>query len=295
MPVHFLDCSQRTTTWAIAVSGVLEVSLEDRLEHDLGSGLDDAIANGRDAERALAITRRFRNHHAPHRIGPVSLRDQFLAQACEPRFQALRLDLVERHPVDARSTRIGAGEPVGVEENVRAMDLVVEQVEAERRLRLRLHVELSLQAPDLFRRCKAHRQSPAPCLLRKRTRSQGPLLHRRYPASTLERPCPTPAVAVTRGDVEAATLTLGGSPSLLEPPCVRAVPTTPADRNGCICRLLPRPTRPSPNSGWVGIRIVLFEACSGFTRVTARMLAQPHKAAFVTGLRRSRLPGHAAR
>jgi hypothetical protein len=39
------------------------------------------------------------------------------------------------------------------------------------------------------------------------------LLHRRYPASTLERPCPTPAVAVTRGDVEAATLTLGGSPS----------------------------------------------------------------------------------
>src|SRR4029079_18499376 len=156
-------------------------------------------------------------------------------------------------------------------------------------------VELSLQAPDLFRRCKAHRQSPAPCLLRKRARSQGPLLHRRYPASTLERPCPTPAVAVTRGDVEAATLTLGGSPSLLEPPCVRAVPTTPADRNGCMCRLLPRPTRPSPNSGWVGIRIVLFEACSGFTRVTARMLAQPPKAAFVTGFRRSRLPGHAAR
>jgi hypothetical protein len=48
-------------------------------------------------------------------------------------------------------------------------------------------------------------------------------------------------------------------------------------------------------SGWVGIRIVLFEACSGFTRVTARMLAQPPKAAFVTGLRRNQLPGHAAR
>ena len=78
--------------------------------------------------------------------------------------------------------------------------------------------------------------------------------------------------------------------SLSEPPCVRAVPTTPADRNGCMCRLLPRPTRPSPNSGRVGIRIVLFEACSGFTRVTARTLAQPPKAAFVTGLRRSRLP-----
>ena len=49
------------------------------------------------------------------------------------------------------------------------------------------------------------------------------------------------------------------------------------------------------NSGWVTIRIVLFEACSGFTRVTARTLAQPPKAAFVTGLRRDQLPGHAAR
>ena len=39
--------------------------------------------------------------------------------------------------------------------------------------------------------------------------------------------------------------------------------------------MLPHSTRPSPNSGWVGIRIVLFEACSGFTRVTARTLAQP--------------------
>ena len=33
--------------------------------------------------------------------------------------------------------------------------------------------------------------------------------------------------------------------------------------------------RPSPNSGRVGIRIVLFEACAGFTRVTPPTLAQP--------------------
>src|SRR5271157_2143188 len=62
-----------------------------------------------------------------------------------------------------------------------------------------------------------------------------------------------------------------------------------------MCRLLPHSTRPSPNSGRVGIRIVLFEACSGFTRVTARTLAQPPKAAFVTGLRRDQLPSRAAR
>ncbi len=40
------------------------------------------------------------------------------------------------------------------------MDLVVEQVEAEVRFRLRLEIELPLEAPDLFRCFQAHRQSP---------------------------------------------------------------------------------------------------------------------------------------
>src|SRR5207253_7274439 len=34
---------------------------------------------------------------------------------------------------------------------------------------------------------------------------------------------------------------------------------------------------PSPNGRRVGIRIVTFEACSGFTHVTARRIAQPPK------------------
>jgi hypothetical protein len=35
--------------------------------------------------------------------------------------------------------------------------------------------------------------------------------------------------------------------------------------------------QPSPNGRRVGIRIVTFEACSGFTRVTVRRIAQPPK------------------
>src|SRR5262245_25915297 len=54
-------------------------------------------------------------------------------------------------------------------------------------------------------------------------------------------------------------------------------------------------TRPSPNGRRVGIRIVTFEACSGFTRVTARRIAQPPKATFVTRLQPARLPARAAR
>src|SRR5216683_6266453 len=53
--------------------------------------------------------------------------------------------------------------------------------------------------------------------------------------------------------------------------------------------------QPSPNGRRVGIRIVTFEACSGFTHVTARRIAQPPKATFVTRLQPFRLPGRAAR
>ena len=69
-------------------------------------------------------------------------------------------------------------------------------------------------------------------------------------------------------------------------PCVPC-PTTPADRNGCERRLLPHSTRPSPYLRRVGVRDFTFEAHSGFTRVTARKVAQPPGAAFVTGLQTS--------
>jgi FkbM family methyltransferase len=83
-------------------------------------------------------------------------------------------------------------------------------------------------------------------------------------------------------------------PRLRAPLSRRAVPSTPVDRFGCICRLLPQTVLPSPNSGRVGVRNFSFEACSGFTHVTARRFAPPPKARFVAGLRRARLPNHAA-
>ena len=52
---------------------------------------------------------------------------------------------------------------------------------------------------------------------------------------------------------------------------------------------------PSPNGRRVGICIVTFEACSGFTRVTARRIAQPPKVTFVTRLQPCQLPSRAAR
>src|ERR1700732_144045 len=53
--------------------------------------------------------------------------------------------------------------------------------------------------------------------------------------------------------------------------------------------------QPSPNGRRVGIRIVTFEACSGFTHVNAHRIAQPPKATFVTRLQPFRSPGRTAR
>ena len=54
------------------------------------------------------------------------------------------------------------------------------------------------------------------------------------------------------------------------------------------------PSTPSPFRR-VGVHDFTFEACSDFTRVTARRIAQPPKAAFVTRLQPARLPDQAAR
>ncbi len=164
------------------------------------------------------------------------------------------------------------------------------------RLRLRLAIEFSLKVPDSIRRCQAHRQSPSPCLGRKHTRSQGPSLRRNYPASTVVRPCPTP----TRnrrpyGAVEAATL-VSNRVSPDYPPYPSHLPCQLPRRIEQAHMSMPSlSTRPSPLRCRVGIHIAPFEACSGFTHITAHRIAQPPKATFVTRLRPRQLPGDAAR
>ena len=86
---------------------------------------------------------------------------------------------------------------------------------------------------------QAHRQSPGPRHLQKRTRSQGPLLRRHYTASTLIRPCPTPALAAACRNVEAATLAHDGSPPITRTTIPTCRAHYPGGSSGCACRLLP--------------------------------------------------------
>src|SRR6185503_16961335 len=76
--MDFLDCVHRPTRGAIAVGIVLEVSLKDWFQHQLGGGLNHPVADRRNAERTLPSAVRLRDHHPPHRTGPVRPRDQFL-------------------------------------------------------------------------------------------------------------------------------------------------------------------------------------------------------------------------
>jgi autotransporter passenger strand-loop-strand repeat protein len=61
---------------------------------------------------------------------------------------------------------------------------------------------------------------------------EGALLRRHYPASTLLRPCPTPARAVACRDVEAATLAHDGSPPITHITFPTCHAHYPADRTG---------------------------------------------------------------
>jgi hypothetical protein len=82
-----------------------------------------------------------------------------------------------------------------------------------------------------------------------------------------------PGLSLTGFRLVFALATPWGFPCCVRFPCVHAVATTPAQRLGV--SLLTHPSRISlPRYGsQVGLRIVLFEACSAFTRVTACTLA----------------------
>jgi hypothetical protein len=247
----------------IAVSVRFQIGLEDRLDHQLRGSLHHPVPDCRDTKRALAAVG-LGDHHAPYRIGPIGPFTQYLSEARQPLLSPRRFDRRERHPVHPRCTAIGVCQPIGLFQDV--PHLVVEQIEAVVRLRLRFEIELLLKVPDLFRCLEAHRQSPSPRLLPKHAGSQAPSLRRHYPASTVVWTCPTPDRTATKHGVRSCDLRPIGPPPITRialPACCAHYPGGPERVR------LPvpsRPTRPSPLPSRVGVRIATFEACSGFTR-----------------------------
>ena len=214
---HRLDRFARTASRPIAVRRRVHIRLENRLQHQLCRGLHHPIPYRWDAEGALAAAELW-DHYPPHRLAPVRLRSQFLAEPRQPVLQPRRLDPLERHPVHPWRAFVGARQVIGMVQNVRPPDLVVEQIEPEVRLSLGLAIQLSLQSPDRIWCLQAHRQSPhlvrfenAP-EVRVLSSTGVTQLHRYYdPVRLPHQPMPY-------GTVEAATLVQHGPPPLTRSP-----------------------------------------------------------------------------
>ena len=152
-----------------------------------------------------------------------------------------------------------------------------------------------MTGPDRSRCLQAHRQSPSPHHLRKHAKSQGPLLRRHYPASTLVRPCPTPVMAVAFRNVEDATLANDGAPPITRTTFPTCRAHYPGGSSWCACRFLPKLVGAFPK--WQEGRHphCHFRGLHRLHSVTARRIAQPPKVTFVTRLQPSQLPSQAAR
>ena len=134
---------------------------EDRLDHQLGGGLYHSIPYRRNAERPFPAPGLW-NQYPPHRLWSIRLAAQLLSDTGQPLSDAFPLDRLEALPIHSRRALIGPHQLIGMGQNILAVHLVVEQVEAVSRFVLRLTIQLDRKFPNLARCCQTHRQSPHP-------------------------------------------------------------------------------------------------------------------------------------
>src|SRR6185436_14208024 len=97
-------------------------------------------------------------------------------------------------------------------------------------------------------------------------------------ASTLIRPCPTPAMAAAFRDVEAATLANNGSPPITRTTFPTCRAHYPGGSSGCACRLLPRSCSLPPLAGGSASALSLSRPAQALlTLRPARSLSRPRR------------------
>ena len=179
---------------------------------------------------------------------------------------------------------------------VRAVDLVVEQVEPEVRLRLRLEIELPLKRPDLIGCCQAHHQSPIlgsfKSIPEVRVLPSAGVTQPQQYYDPVRHPPEPPSC----DDVEAATLARDGPPPITRltlPTCRAHYPDGPERVRLSVASPL-HTGLPRLSGGSASITSLSRPAQASLTLRPAGLLNRP-KAAFVTRLRPARLPDRTAR
>ena len=134
----------------IAIGAVVEVGLENRLQHQLHCGLHYAILHHRNPERARTALG-LRDVHPAHRLETVRLGAQLLRQsAYHCRFLTLFHHLLNRHAIDPGRPMVGLDLLPSLPQDVFPPHLVVQTIELHRFILLGLAIEGSLQLPDCW-------------------------------------------------------------------------------------------------------------------------------------------------
>src|ERR1051325_11193374 len=122
--MHFLDCIRPASSRAVTIGTGVKVRLEDRLKHQLGSGLYHTVPYRRNPERPLSVASWLRDPPPSHRCWWIRLVDQVRPDSRQPLLEPLRFDHPERRPIHSWRALVGARQIIGVAENVLAIDLV---------------------------------------------------------------------------------------------------------------------------------------------------------------------------
>jgi hypothetical protein len=128
---------------AVGILLRLQIRFEDWLQHDQRRRLDGAVGNRRDSQRALFPVWLW-DVHTANGLRLVSLRSQFVCQFCQPLHHAVCLDFLECLPVDAGCAIVVTTALPSHPQYIQAINLVVQRVEAVRRLSLRFGVQRRL-------------------------------------------------------------------------------------------------------------------------------------------------------
>jgi len=169
---------------------------------DLCSG---AVRTGRRYPQRSFSPARLRNHDSPHRLWSICLVVQFLPESVQPPPLPLRFDVLEAFPIHTGCALIGFRQRPCAEQNVFPVHLIVELIEAESRLVLRLSIQLDLKFPNLIRHFQTfvnHRVFPSSQTCQKRGSFPPPALPgftgTSDPLRRPDGPCPFPSTFAGR-------------------------------------------------------------------------------------------------
>jgi hypothetical protein len=144
--------THRAVFWVETEAERQEVGLEDRLDDDHQGSPHDAVGHRRNRQRTTLVAAGLGNPHPTRGQRPIRAIPNSGGQLVEQPVHAVPLDIRQCHLVDACCAAVAAHLTPRPLQDVPAVDLVIERVEATSGFGLGRPVQRSLQFSDLVKR-----------------------------------------------------------------------------------------------------------------------------------------------